>query len=565
MLNLLDEARKSLDSIIVQAYKRAVAEGRLPSGKDAVRPMPEVPKDSTNGDFATGFALANAKTFGKAPRIIAGEIVSCIKLEDSYFSSVSVAGPGFINFTLSSNWRKDALSLVDELGGEYGKLEAGNGQKVMVEFVSANPTGPMHLGNARGGVLGDTLANVMERAGYDVTREFYINDAGNQIDLFGRSLEARYIQHFKGEEAAEFPEDGYKGDYVRDTAADYAAEFGYSLLDASPEERRKALSDYGVEKNILRMKEDLYRYGVEFDVWFRESTLHNSGAVKDTIDLLINAGHTYEKDGAIWFRATDFGLEKDEVMVRSNGFYTYFAVDIAYHYNKFAIRNFDRVIDIFGADHHGHTLRFKAGMEALSIDPGRLQFMLMQLVRLLSGKEVVRMSKRTGQIITLSNLLDEISVDAARFFFNSRQADTHLEFDLDLAIREDNDNPVYYVQYAHARICTMLSLFAEDGIAPKPWRDIDVSLLDSKEELRLIKSIAEFPEEISLAVRDLDPTRIVRYMTGLASEFHSFYNACRIRGSEEGLLDARLKLADTTRAVFKNALGLMRIGAPESM
>ena len=564
MYNLVEEAKTSLNQMIKTAFERAVAEGRL-SAAEPVFPLCEAPKDEKNGDLANGFALANAKTFGMNPRALAEEIVKGFEFEGGYFEGCEIAGPGFINLTYSDKWKKDALSLADELGGEYGKNDVGRGKKIMVEFVSANPTGPMHLGNARGGVLGDSLASVLERSGYDVTREFYVNDAGNQIALFASSLEARYIQHYKGEEAVEFPEDGYQGEYIKDIAREYAEIAGESLLDKPQEERRKELSDYGVERNIKGMTDDLERYRVSFDVWFRESSLYESGDVERTIERIKAAGYTYEQDGALWFKCTDFGLEKDEVLVRSNGFYTYFAVDIAYHYNKFVVRGFDEVIDIFGADHHGHTLRFKAAMEAISVEPERLRFMIMQLVRLMSGKEIVRMSKRTGQIITLSNLLDEISVDAARFFFNSRAADTHLEFDLDLAIRQDNDNPVYYVQYGHARICTMLEQFKADGLLPEKWAELDVSLLGAREEKRLIKSIADYPDEIILAVRDLDPTRIVRYMTRLAADFHSFYNACHIRGAEKGLMEARLKLADTARMVIDNALGIIKVTAPTAM
>lgn len=563
IINTYKQAKKELSEIVYNAYRKAVANGEL---VDAQLPMPavEVPKDTANGDLSSTFALSAAKPLRMAPQKISDILISNME-QSPIFASYSKAGPGFINAVFSAKWYADTIEAVEIMGKNYGADDMGNGQKVMIEFVSANPTGPMHLGNARGGVVGDTLASVLERAGYSVWREFYVNDAGNQVDLFGRSLEARYIQKIKGEDAVEFPENGYHGDDIKELAAELVEKYGESLLDMDEQDRRKKMVELGLSHNIARMKADLERYGVKYDCWFLESSLHNSGYVADTINMLKDRGMIYEKDDALWFRGTDFGMEKDEVMVKSNGFYTYYAVDIAYHRNKFCERNFDKVIDCFGADHHGHTIRFRAGMSALGLDPDRLEFVLFQLVDLMQNGQPVRMSKRTGKMISLSNLLDEISVDAARFFFNSRQSDTHIEFDLDLAVKQDSDNPVYYVQYAHARICSMLKKFASDGIAPKAASSLDFSLLNTAEEKALIKSIASLPEEIRLAARDREPARMTKYITDLASSFHSFYNAVRIRDAEPEYRDARLKLADTARSVLENVLDLLKISAPEQM
>ena len=435
----------------------------------------------------------------------------------------------------------------------------------MVEFVSANPTGPMTIGNARGGVLGDALASVLDRAGYDVWREFYVNDAGNQVDLFGKSLEARYIQLIKGEDAVEFPDNGYHGDDIKELAKLIYERDGEKWLDASSEERCHAFVEFGLPHNIALMQEHLNRYRIKFDCWFRESELHKSGYVEETVKLLEDAGCTYEKDGALWLRNTDFGADKDEVLRRANGFYTYYAVDIAYHRNKFIERGFDRVIDVWGADHHGHAIRFAASMTApcLGLQDKKLDFLIMQMVRLVRGDEIVKVSKRTGKALTLNDLMDEIGVDACRFFFNAKP-DTHLEFDLDLAIRQDSENPVYYVQYAHARICSLIAALAEEG-HKVPEGSIDAALLATEQERELIKQLASYTEEIRLAARDYDPSRINRYVTELAARFHRFYNNCRIKDAEPELMSARLKLCDCTRAVIANALNIVGVSAPEKM
>ena len=451
-------------------------------------------------------------------------------------------------------------------GQDYGSSDMGHGERVMVEFVSANPTGPMTIGNARGGVLGDTLASVLEKTGHNVWREFYVNDAGNQVDKFGRSIEARYLQILYGEDKVEFPEDGYHGHDIVEMAQRIYDRDGDKYKDMPSEERRKCFADFGVPYNIALMKQHLGRYRIHFDEWFLESSLHKSGYVAETVDLLSKGGHTYEKDGALWLRNTDFGAEKDECLRRSNGFYTYYAVDIAYHRNKFVERKFDRVIDVWGADHHGHAIRFKASMSdpVLGIDPNKLDFLIMQRVRLVRDGETVKVSKRTGKALTLNDLLDEISVDACRFFFNAKP-DTHLEFDLGLAVREDSENPVYYVQYAHARICSLLKAMAEENVSVPAMRSVDMTLLGDEAARDLIKQLSQYPEELRLAARDYDPSRINRYLIALAARFHKFYHDDRIKGEEPAVRDARLKLADAVRSVLENGLAVIGVTAPEHM
>jgi arginyl-tRNA synthetase len=561
--SLYQEAKNALAHVVSAAFEKAVSAGVLTAVEDFA-PAVEIPKDAANGDLSSPSALALAKPQRKAPKQIAQAILEHME-PHPYFSRYEVAGPGFINAFFSAEWYAEVLKTVEKMGPKYGSIKEGRNKTVLIEFVSANPTGPMHLGNARGGVLGDTLASVMEKAGYKVWREFYVNDAGNQVALLGQSLEARYIQHFKGEDAVEFPENGYHGADIIALAKAYAAEHGDALLSVPEEERRKALIAFGLAKNIAQMKADLARYKVEYDQWFLETSLHDSGYVAETMQLLEDRGMLYEKDGAKWLKGTELGMEKDEVLVKSNGFYTYYAVDIAYHRNKLEERGFDKAIDFLGADHHGHTVRFRAGLEALGIDGKRLEFVLYQLVNLMQNGEVVRMSKRTGNAITLSNLLDEISVDAARFFFNYRSCDSHLDFDLDLAVKQESDNPVYYVQYAHARICTMLAKLAEEGVLPSACENTDLSLLALPEEKDLVKKIALLPEEIRLAARDRDPSRMTRYLVELSAAFHSFYSAGRIRGEEPALQSARLKLAETTKNVLALVLDLLKISAPTQM
>jgi arginyl-tRNA synthetase len=565
MANLIDAAKLRIDELINQAYEKAVLAGALPSGV-VLNGVVEIPRDASNGDYAATHALAAARGMKMAPRKIAEAIASYLNLEGSYFDRYEIAGPGFINFFLSDIWCLDVLRAVEAEGDQYGASDIGKGARVMVEFVSANPTGPMTIGNARGGVLGDALASVLERAGYSVWREFYVNDAGNQVELFGKSIEARYMQLCLGEENVEFPENGYHGDDIRELARLIYDRDGDKHVTTASDERVKAFVGFGLPHNIALMKKHLERYRIRFDRWFLESELHDSGYVAETVRLLTENGFTYVKDGAVWLKNTELGADKDEVLLRANGFYTYYAVDIAYHRNKFVERGFDNVIDIWGADHHGHAVRFKATMTspALGIDPARLEFVIMQMVRLVRDGETVKVSKRTGKALTLNDLLDEISVDACRFAFSAKP-DTHLEFDLGLAVRQDSENPVYYVQYAHARICSLIAALKAEGHDVAAVRDIDVSVLSHETERELIRQLSLLPEEIKMAARDYDPSRVNRYVIELAARFHRFYNACRIKGEEDKVLTARLKLADTTRVVIRNCLTVLGVTAPEKM
>ena len=562
-MNLIENAKAQAAQVITAAYQSAAAAGVLPQAElPAI--VVSIPKDTKNGDFASSFAMQCAKPLRMAPRKIAEAIVENISLDGTYFESISIAGPGFLNFVLGQKWYADAVALVAEMGDNYGRLTAEKPEKIMIEFVSANPTGPMHMGNARGGVLGDCLAEVLSWAGHDVTREFYINDAGNQVDKFAKSVEGRYRQIIFGEDAVAFDESWYQGGDIKELAAQLYEMHGKSLLDMDDTERTETIVTYGLKQNIAGIQRDLGRYKINYDVWFHESTLHETGFVADTVELLRKAGVVYEQDGAVWLRSTDFGCDKDDVLQCANGFYTYFAADIAYHRNKFAERGFDRVINIWGADHHGHVKRLQSALDAIGLDgSNRLEIILMQLVRMMQNGEVVRMSKRTGKSLTLSDLLDEMPVDAARFFFNSRAADTHLEFDMDLAIRQDSENPLYYVQYAHARICSMLRKLAEEGVAIPDSADLTV--LTEGEEHALIKAVSQLPEEIAQAAVARDPSRLNKYAVALSAQFHRFYNACRIKDAEPAVRDARIVLSRAVRQTIENVLKILGVEAPEHM
>ena len=580
-MNMIESAKEQVRQLTQRAYRACMEAGTLPGGIETV-PAVEIPKDTANGDYTTTFCLAAAKAMRMNPRQVAQTLIDAMALEDSYFTAVELAGPGFLNFRLGGKWYADTVSVIEAEGEKYGENDTLAGKKYMVEFVSANPTGPMHMGNARGGVLGDTLASVLQKSGADVWREFYVNDAGNQIEKFAKSLEARYFQIIKGEDAVEFPEDGYHGDDIRELAQAFYEKEGEKYLDCDEKTRHDALAQFGLSVNIPKMKSDLARYGIQYDQWFFESSLHESGYVADTVAALTAKGYTYEKDGALWLKTSQILAEnlrragksdeaieklglKDDVLCRANGFYTYFAADIAYHRNKFAVRGFDKVINIWGADHHGHVARLKGAMDALGLDgEHRLDIVLMQLVKLVRDGEIVRMSKRTGKAISLTDLLDEIPVDACRWFFNAKP-ETQMEFDLGLAVREDSENPVYYVQYAHARICTLLKNLAAEGYAVPKAAEADLSVLTGEEEKALIKQLAQYPAVVLLAARDYDPSFINRYLSELAAAFHKFYNACRIKGEAENVLLARLKLADTARAVLKNGMTLIGCSAPEKM
>lgn len=561
MLNLAEQSVFEIRGAILEALGQAVADGALPS-----EPIPEfkieIPADRTHGDYAANVAMVSARAFRMAPRAIAEAIVSRLDLSATMAQSAEIAGAGFINFRLAPRFYAGILAEIQEKKEAYGRSDYGQGKKVDVEFVSANPTGPMHIGNARGGALGDSLASVLDAAGYEVCREFYINDAGNQIKKFGLSLETRYLQLYK--EGIEMPEDAYHGQDITDHAKAFAEIHGDKFVDASEEERKAALVAYALPLNIAGLERDLKQYRIVYDVWFKESTIHQNGGVKEIVDLLTQKGHTYQSEGAVWFKGSDFGTE-DFVLVRSNGIPTYVVPDIAYHYNKLVTRGFDKAIDILGADHHGYVPRLKAALQALDVDPQRLHVVLMQMVRLVQGGETIKLSKRSGKAITLVTLLEEVPIDAARFFFNLREPNTHCEFDLDLAVEQSSENPVYYVQYAHARICSILKNLAAEGIVYKPLTVSQMECLTESAEMELIRHLGALPEEIVEAAKVYDPSKITRYAMDLATLFHKFYNACRVKGNDEALTAARLALCVCVKQTLENVLRLLKIDAPETM
>lgn len=562
MSTIVKDTQKELRIRITEALGRAVADGELPA-----EPIPgfniERPANSKNGDLSANVALAGAKAFKCAPRKIAECIVKNIDLDGTLFERCEIAGPGFLNFYLSPRYYTQIVKDVLAKGEDYGSSDHGRGKKVIVEFVSANPTGPMHIGNARGGAIGDCLAAVLERAGYEVCREFYVNDAGNQIEKFATSLEVRYLQIYK--DGIELPEDAYKGADITEHAKNFAAEYGDKYVDAEPQERRNALVAYALPKNIEGLERDLLKYRIKYDNWFRESSLHSDGSVDRVIEKMKELGVTYEEDGALWFRASDFGNDKDVVLVRANGIPTYIVPDIAYHYNKLVTRGFDKAVDVLGADHHGYVPRMKAALTALGIDASRLDCVIMQMVRLVRDGETIKLSKRSGKAITLNTLLDEIPIDAARFFFNLREPNSHFDFDLDLAAQETSQNPVYYVQYAHARICSILKKAEADGIELRTPQDGELDMLGSDEERELIRHLASLTGEIAAAADAYDPAKITHYVIELATLFHKFYNAHRVIDENESLMQARLYLCLAVKETIKNILGMLKITAPETM
>ncbi len=562
MTNLISDAFIQAKELVMKAMGELVADGTFPA-----EPVPafntEIPADSKNGDVSTNAAMVCARPFRNNPRKIAEAIVSKIDLNGSYFARCEVAGPGFINFFYSTEWYATVVATVLEQKEKYGETDLGAGKSVLVEFVSANPTGPMHIGNARGGAIGDCLASVLEKAGYEVAREFYINDAGNQIEKFKTSLEVRYLQIYKPE--TELPEDAYQGQDIIDHANAFNEIYGDKYVNADSEERRQALCDFALPKNIQKLHDDLGKYRIQYDKWFNESTLHKDGSVQRVIEQLKVSGHTYEKDGALWFKTTEFGDEKDRVLVRENGVPTYLVPDIAYHYNKLAVRKFDKAVDIFGADHHGYIARIKASMTALGVDADRLDIVIMQMVNLVRNGEKYKLSKRSGKAITLSTLLDEIPIDAARFFFNLREPNSHFDFDLDLAVSQTSQNPVYYVQYAHARICSVLKKMNEEGIEVKCLDKVALSVLTAPEEQEMIKHLATLPNVINEAAKAYDPAKVTKYVIDLATMYHKFYNNCRIMGEDESVMQARLSLSLAVKQVIKNILDMLKITCPESM
>lgn len=559
---LVKETQKELRLRIIEALGRAVANGELPA-----EPIPdfiiEKPANSANGDFSANVALAGARAFKKAPRAIAESIVGNLDLEDTLFERVEIAGPGFLNFYLSQQYYTEIIKDIAAKGEDYGKSDYGKGKRVLVEFVSANPTGPMHIGNARGGAIGDCLSSVLEWAGYEVNREFYVNDAGNQIEKFATSLEVRYLQIYKN--GIEMPEDAYKGADITAHAQAFAEEYGDKFVEAESADRRKALVDFALPKNIAGLESDLLQYRIKYDKWFKESSLHADGSVNDIIEKFKSLGVTYEKDGALWFKASEYGNDKDVVLIRANGIPTYIVPDIAYHYNKLVTRGYDKAVDVLGADHHGYVPRMKAALSALGIDPSRLDCVIMQMVRLVRDGETIKLSKRSGKAITLTTLLDEIPIDAARFFFNLREPNSHFDFDLDLAAQETSQNPVYYVQYAHARICSILKKAQSEGVVLRTPADDELNMLNSEEELQLIRHLSSLTDEIVAAAKAYDPAKITHFVIELATLFHKFYNAQRVMVDDEGLMQARLYLCLAVKDTIKNILTMLKITAPEAM
>ena len=581
MSKVVNIAEKQIIDSVTNALKANMADGtfiesEIPAFKT------EIPADKNNGDYSANAAFMLSKALRMPPRKIAEEIQNKIDLNNTYFEKCEIAGPGFINFFLKNEFYADVLSDIDVLGDNYGKSNFGNGKKINVEFVSANPTGPMHMGNARGGALGDCLAAVLDWAGYDVSREFYVNDAGNQIDKFGLSLDVRYQQLLLGEDAIELPEDSYHGDDIKVRAQEFIDVYGDKYLKESEETRRKALVEFALPKNIETMKAAMEKYRIDYDLWFSELSLHNGGELQETIDILKKNGHTYEKDGALWYKNKEIQTEilkkqgksdedieklelKDDVLIRQNGNPTYFAADIAYHRNKLLKRGFDKAIDVWGADHHGHVARMKGAMEAVGIDGDRLDVVLMQLVNLMKDGQAVKMSKRTGKAITLVDLLDEVPIDAVRFLFNMREAGSAMDFDLGLAVEQSNQNPVYYCQYAHARICSILRKLENEGVkVRKPSKD-ELMLLSSPEEKDLISHLAALTGVIVLAANTYDPAKITHYAGELATKFHRFYNAQRVMTDDESVMQARIFLCNCVRNTMKNVLSMLKIQAPESM
>lgn len=562
MTNLIKNASDQVRELVMNALGACIADGVFPS-----EPIPafnvEIPADPKNGDMSSNAAMVCARAFHTAPRKIAESICDKIMLNGSYFEKCEVAGAGFINFFFSSQWFSEVINAVISDGEKYGETDFGEGKKVLVEFVSANPTGPMHIGNARGGAIGDCLAAVLDKAGFKTSREFYVNDAGNQIEKFKTSLEIRYLQIFKPE--TEMPEDAYLGEDIVVHAKNFADVYGDKYVNAESEERRQALCDFALPVNIQTLENDLGKYRITYDKWFRESTLHNDGSVSGIIEKLKQSGYTYEQEGALWFKSSELGDEKDRVLVRANGIPTYFVPDIAYHYNKLVTRGYDIAIDVLGADHHGYIPRMKAALTALGVDADKLDIVIMQMVNLVRNGEKYKLSKRSGKAITLSTLLDEIPIDAARFFFNLREPDSHFDFDLDLAVSQTSQNPVYYVQYAHARICSVLRKMEQEGIKIAAPSYENLEKLTMPEEREIIKYMATLPNVINESAKNYDPARITRYVIDLATMYHKFYTNCRIMGEEESVMQARLSLSLAVKQVIKNILDMLKITCPESM
>ena len=549
--------KEQLSQAIVDAAKQAIADGVLPEA-ELPQIVLEVPPQKEFGDYATNFAMQAARAFRKSPRMIAEALTERMKY--SWLDRAEIAGPGFINFYLQSDWVYDLLARALSEGEAYGN-GAPIDEKVQIEFVSANPTGPLHVGHGRGAAFGSALVNLMRAAGYNVEAEYYINDAGNQINNLALSVDARYKELLGV--PCEFPENGYHGHDIIETAQQIIDKYGDKYLAMSEEERLAAFKPLALSEKLAKLKEDLEAFNVSYQVWFSEKTLHEAGYIEETCDYLTERGKMYEKDGARWLKSTDYGDDKDRVVIRDNGVPTYLAADIAYHRDKFR-REFDRVINIWGADHHGYVCRVKAAVSALGYDPDALEVLLLQMVSLYRNGQLVKMSKRTGESVTLAELIEEVGTDAARFFFIMRSIDSQLDFDLDLAKSQSNENPVYYIQYAHARIASIFRQADEAGIA-RPSADTNLAVLKEEAEIDLIKKIGEYPEEVQQAAKERAPHTIARYAHELAGLFHTFYNQCRIVGVDAELSEARLALVTAVQQTIRHALTMLGVSAPDKM
>lgn len=551
------DMKKVLAEAVIAAVQKAIQAGKLPQG-DLVPVVLTVPPQKAFGDFATNFALQAARNLHCAPRVIAGaiqEFLDCPSVE-----KVEVAGPGFLNFFLKEDWLSAALRNILAQGENYGNLPAKAGEKIQIEYVSANPTGPLHVGHGRGAAVGSALANLMKAAGYDVSQEYYINDAGNQMHNLAASVNARYLELYNI--PCEFPENGYHGEDIVVTAKRIQKKYGDSFIHMPEAERLEKFQSIAKDEKLAALREDLEAFNCHFDVWFSEQSLHDAHKIEEAVAELEKKGYIYEKDGAKWFRSTDFGDDKDRVVIRDNGVSTYFAADIAYHRNKYE-RGFDRLINLWGADHHGYIPRVKAAMQDLGYDPSHLEILILQMVSLYRNGELVKMSKRTGKSVTLNELIEEVGTDAARFFFIMRSMDSQLDFDLTLATEHSNDNPVYYVQYAHARICSILRQMADEKITLDP--NADLSVLKEPIEIDLIKKLNDYTELIDTAALERAPHKIAHYTYELAGMFHSFYNQCRVLGVDPALQQARLALITAVGNTLRHGLKILGVSAPEHM
>lgn len=553
------DIKQILAAAIKAAAQKAIDEGTVKGG-DLPEVLLEVPPQKEFGDFATNFAMQSARALKCNPRMIAQAVVN--NLDCAYVEKMEIAGPGFINFYLKQDWMYDMLAGIIAEGENYGNLVSNCKEKIQVEYVSANPTGPLHVGHGRGAAVGSALANLMKAAGMNVSREYYINDAGNQINNLAASVNARYLEQLG--QTVEFPENGYHGHDIIETAERIVRIYGDRFLNMSEEERLKEFRTIALKEKLAALKEDLEAFNVTYDEWFSEQTLHDANAIKNACDLLTERGYLYEEGGALWLKATEYGDDKDRVVIRDNGIPTYFAADIAYHQDKYA-RGFDRVINLWGADHHGYIARMKAAVGALGYHPDQLEVLILQMVSLYRNGELVKMSKRTGQSVTLNELIEEVGTDAARFFFVMRSIDSQLDFDLTLATEKSNENPVYYIQYAHARICSIMRQLDEAGIVVMPATEAKLNTLTEASELELIKKLGEYPEMLAGAAKERAVHRVAHYVHDLAGLFHSFYNQCRILGVDSDLQQARIALVKTVGHVIRHALGILGVSAPERM